>query len=221
MIRKCHKQDEFKRRIEAALGVSMGEVSCNIVNQEGMARVMSGAGWSRNESLNVVGFQVHDKVYVLDSAPWTVLHELVHRAGVNSDRLSRFVAEGLTEAIARELKSAPDEHRATYPEETRWVTSELLPRLGMTAVELGSIIAKSKDPPRDLARLMIEAKPGLEESELRRQLRAQTPNQPSWNGVTRAPGRAQALDLRYSVGLLMMVGGAVMVFPTLFSRSST
>jgi hypothetical protein len=219
LIRKCHKQDDFKRRIEAALGVSMGEVSCSIVDQDGMSRVMSGAGWSRNESLNVVGFQVHDKVYVLDSAPWTVLHELVHRAGVNSDRLNRFVAEGLTEAIARELKSAPDEHRATYPSETRWVIDKLLPRLGMSAVELGSVIAKSEDPPRDLARMMAASKPGTDESALRRQLRPQTPDQPSWNGVTRV-GVEGPGDLGYTVGLLLMASGAVMVLPTLFSRSS-
>ena len=144
MIKKCHKQDIFVDRIQRALGVSMGNVSCKIVDQGGMAQVMEGAGWSRNDANGVVGFQVGKEVFVLNSAPWTVLHELVHRAGVNSDRLNRFVAEGLTEAIAAELKASPDEHRPTYPAEVIWVKGKLLPALGMTAVQLGRVIAQSR-----------------------------------------------------------------------------
>ena len=43
MIKKCHKQYIFVDRIQRSLGVSMGDVSCKIVDQEGMAEVMASA----------------------------------------------------------------------------------------------------------------------------------------------------------------------------------
>lgn len=179
MIKKCHKQDIFVDRIQRSLGVPMGDVSCKIVDQEGMAEVMQGSGWSKNDANGVVGFQVGKDVFVLESAPWTVLHELIHRSGVNSDRLSRFVAEGLTEAIAAELKASPDEHRPTYPAEVRWIKEKLLPALGMTAVQLGRVIVHSQDPPKDLANLMAKARPGLSADQVEQDLQPQRAEPPS------------------------------------------
>ena len=217
MQRKCHKQDEFVDRIQRALGVSMGPVSCIIVDQDGMAKAMSRAGWSRNDSQGVVGFQVGKEVFVLDSAPWTVLHELIHRAGVNSDRLSRFVAEGLTEAIARELKQSPDEHKPTYPTETRWVQTVLLPRLKMSAVQLGRVIAGSKNPPRDLARMMVKVSTTATERELVRKLQPQRSEEPSFNrqghvtrGVTSKDD--SSAELSVSLGMVGIIGGALLVY---------
>jgi hypothetical protein len=180
-VRRCHKEAEFIDRIQRAMNKPLGQVQCHIVDQTGMAQVMGTAGWSKNEALGVVGFQLGNNVYVLGSAPWTVLHELVHRSGVNADRISRFVAEGLTEAIARELKRAPDEHKPTYPKETHWVQTRLLPRLNMSAVELGRKLAHSSDPPATLADLMVAVDPQLDRSKLLRQLQPQVPDQPSFN----------------------------------------
>jgi len=212
--KRCHKQDEFIQRIEGALGVSMGPVTCTIVDEGGMASAMGRAGWSRNDSRGVVGFQLGSKVFVLNRAPWTVLHELVHRAGVNSDRLSRFVAEGLTEAIARELKSAPDEHQPTYPTETRWVQEVLLPRLKMTAVQLGSVIAKSSNAPRALAKLMAKVSTKASEAQLVSMLQPQKTGEPSFNKrghVTRwqSPGFDR---VSVGIGLMAIVAGSVLVF---------
>lgn len=220
-VRRCHKQDEFVRRIEGALGVSVRPVACHIVNNDGMQSVMARAGWSKNDASGVVGFQVGRDVYVLDSAPWTVLHELVHRSGVNADRLNRFVAEGLTEAIAEELRTSPDEHRPTYPEETGWVKGTLLPRLGMSAVQLGAIIAQSSDPPTTLADLMLRARPGsVSRSQLVGELRPQVHERPSYNRlghVTR--GRAGVRDSTASVAGAMIVGGIALLLPRLFAGS--
>jgi hypothetical protein len=230
MIKRCHKQDEFVDRIERALGVQMGDVSCKIVDTNGMAEVMSRAGWSKNEANGVVGFQIEKQVYVLDSAPWTVLHELVHRAGVNSDRLSRFVAEGLTEAIAAELKESDDEHRATYPTEVAWVRGTLLPRLQMSAVELGRVVARAQNAPRALAELMVKASPGADVSMLEYELRPQAPNQPSFNKrghLTRSgspAGSAAAApvnvgrDRSPQVGVLLIVAGTALAAPALAHR---
>jgi hypothetical protein len=226
-VRRCYKQDEYVGRIERALGVSMRPVSCFIVNTEGMQGVMRRSGWSANDAVGVVGFQVGTNVYVLDSAPWTVLHELVHLSGVNADRINRFVAEGLTEAIAEELRTGPDEHRPTYPQETSWVKGTLLPRLRMTAVELGRIIAQSSDPPSALADLMVRAKPGVDRAKLVGELRPQVHHQPSFNRlghVTRlgscCPPPGMRDDGTWAVAGVMIAGGVALLIPRLFSRNA-
>jgi hypothetical protein len=179
VIESCPRQSVLIPRIERSLGVRLGNVQCRIVDQAGMEQAMRRAGWSRNETLGVVGFQIGSRVYVRKDAPWTVLHELVHRSGVNADRLNRFVAEGLTEAIALELKESAAEHQPTYPEETRWVQQVLLAKLGMTAVELGSRLAKSSNPPRTLAALLARKDPSLDEGVLARSLQPQRPERPA------------------------------------------
>ncbi len=197
-VHACHKQDEFIERIERALGVDVGDVTCHLVDPSAMGEVMKKHGWNRNDAQGVVGFQVNDRIFVLKSAPWTVLHELVHKAGVNSDRLSRFVAEGLTEVIAAELKESPDEHRPTYPTEVSWIRGTLLPLLGMTGIQLGSVIAKSKDPPRDLAALIAAKKPGIDRAQLLDDLRPQRPDQPSFKGSV---NRAATVGSGWAVGI--------------------
>jgi hypothetical protein len=215
--RPCYKQAEFTTRIQQALGVDLGAVSCHIVDEDGMARVMGSAGWGRNDANGVVGFQLGKDVYVLDGAPWTTLHELVHRAGINADRLNRFVAEGLTEAVAERLRQSPDEHRPTYPREVAWIKERLLPSLGMDAIQLGRVIAQSSDPPRTLAALMAKAKPGTDEAALRAQLAPQKPDEPSFNRlarITRPYPRAQRDD-RVALGAILTIAGMTLWLPSL------
>ena len=220
-VRQCHKQAEFVTRIQRALGVSLQGVQCRTVNTQGMTQVMQRAGWSANGTQGVVGFQFKNDVYVLDSTPWTVLHELIHRAGVNADRLSRFVAEGLTEAIAVELKRSPDEHRATYPQETKWVREVLLPRLNLTAVELGRKVAKSNDPPRMLAALMVKARPSVSMATLERELQPQSKERPSFNRgkVTRAMLGGSESTATGSVAALLLHSGFALGIPLLMRRT--
>jgi len=187
-VRRCHKEQELVARIEGSLGVSVRPVQCHIVDEAGMQKVMSSAGWARNETETVIGFQLGSSVYVLGTTPWTVLHELIHRAGINADRMNRYVAEGLTEAIAIELKRAPDEHRPTYPEETAWIQKRLLPLLGLTAVGLGRVLAASDDPVRALADLILAKDPGLDRSQLVDELKPQRPGAP----VIRSAARGSA-----------------------------
>lgn len=189
-VRRCHKEAELVDRIEKHLGVSVRPVQCHIVDEPGMADVMRKAGWARNEANGVIGFQFGANVYVLGTTPWTVLHELLHRAGINADRLNRYVAEGLTEAIAFELKRSPDEHRPTYPEETAWIRQQLLPKLKLTAVELGRQIAASEDPVRMLADLLVAADPALDRSQLIDELKPQRPNAPTIHSAKGSVSRA-------------------------------
>ena len=233
MNRPCYKQAELTARIEEALGTSLGSVSCNIVDEAGMAEVMAKAGWSRNQAAGVVGFHHRNQVWVLTGRSWTVLHELIHQAGVNADRLASFVAEGLTEAIAREIcqprgNCRPDEHRPTYPQETRWVQEELLPALGMSAVELGQVIVRAKNAPRALAKLMAEARPNTtNERALARQLRAQRRGRPDFNrgDVTRAPSQVSSPLCMGSdctqiwLGVSFLFAGAALLVPVLLRDS--
>jgi hypothetical protein len=191
-IRTCFKGPEFAARIKKALGVEVGEVSCHIVDEAGMQTAMSKAGWAKNEMDGVVGFQIHKNIYVRDDSTWTTLHELIHRAGINADRMNRFVAEGLVEAVAEKLRTASDEHHPTYPEETSWVKGVLLPKLKMNALELGSALAKAQDPPRFLAELLVRVDPKLDKSKLIDELKPQRPNKPSIGGDWRGPQGSQA-----------------------------
>ncbi len=181
-IQRCYKEAEFVPRIEKALKVKMPSFICHVVDKAGMDKVMQKAGWNKNAAKGVVGFHHSNKIYVLDDAPWTTLHELIHRTGVNADRINRFLAEGLTELIATRLSKGADEHKATYPQEKRWVKKWLLPRLKMNELQLGQFIIQSKEPHRDLAKLLIEK--GVTKKKLADvvdTLRPQVPDHPSFN----------------------------------------
>jgi len=178
MNRRCHKEAELKTRIRTGLGIDVGDVTCHIVDEPGMAAVMGTAGWSRNDARGVIGFQVGRKIHVLDSTPWTVLHELVHTSGVNADRLNRFVAEGLTECIAGALSRGTDEHQPTYPEATAWVKGTLLPKLKTDALTLGREIARASNPPRYLAERLAGVDSTLDARRLERELQPQLEARP-------------------------------------------
>lgn len=152
-MKRCYKEDEFVTRIEQALGVKMPPYNCSIVSGNEMTKEMQKAGWNKSQTRGVVGFHIDDKVFVKKGANWTTLHELIHRAGINADRINRNLAEGLTELVASELKTGKDEHKPTYPSERRW-TEKLLKQLNMSALELGRIIAQSDNPPVAVANLL-------------------------------------------------------------------
>jgi hypothetical protein len=203
----CHKQAIFVDRIQKALGVSLGETRCYIVETSEMGRVMGKHGWNQDDSRGVVGFQVGNDIYVLRQASWSVLHELVHKAGINADRLSRYVAEGLTEAISADLRQSADEHQPTYPEETRWVRETLLPLLGLTPIQLGQVLAKSDDPPRKLAEMIVAKRPDLSRSALVDELRPQRTGRPSFN---RTPSATSGWAV--GVGAAFLTAGALLLF---------
>ncbi len=216
-IDRCYKQDIFVKRIQSALGVSLGEVRCHLVTPQGMKSVMGKHGWSNADSENVVGFQVGEDIFVLKTVPWTVLHELVHKAGINADRMSRFVAEGLTEAIAADLRVSDDEHKPTYPVETGWVKNTLLPTLGLNAIQLGRLLAKSDDPPSLLADMLVKKKPSLDRAKLKDEFQPQRGQQPSLNVMIRGAEQQEARVQDYAVGIgaALLTAGAVLIVPSL------
>ncbi len=242
MKRKCYKSQIFVPRLERALGIKAPAARCHVVDQAGMQKVMRAAGWNRQQSLGVVGFHRKvggvNQIYVLDNSPWSTLHELIHAFGINSDQLSQFVAEGLTEAIAQENRKGADEHRPTYPTEHEWVTTRLLPMLGMSATELGRVLVRSRNQPRTLAQMVVKANPSLNEGQLRREFRSQNREKPSFNrygssyvtrpGPLRGPhlmgssrynlNRAPCPSPLTSVGFTLIGAGLLMIIPGLLSE---
>lgn len=216
-IDRCYKQDIFVNRIQNALGVSLGAVRCHLVTPQGMKSVMGKHGWNNADSENVVGFQVGEDIFVLKTVPWTVLHELVHKAGINADRMSRFVAEGLTEAIAADLRVSEDEHKPTYPVETGWVKNTLLPALGLTPIQLGRLLAKSDDPPSLLADMLVKKKPSLDRSKLKDEFQPQRGQQPSLNVMIQGAEQREVRVQDYAVGIgaALITAGAVLIMPSL------
>jgi len=188
-------------------------VRCHLVQPSAMGDIMSKHGWNKDDARGVVGFQVKDDIYVLTTTPWTVLHELVHKAGINADRLSRYVAEGLTEAIAADLRQIADEHQPTYPEETRWVRETLLPVLGLTPIQLGQVLAKSDDPPRKLAEMIVAKRSDLDRSRLVDELRPQRTGRPSFNRTS-----SGTTGWAVGVGAAFLTAGALLLLaPSPFS----
>ena len=226
----CHKEHEFTVRIQAALGADLTGTHCHVIDTNEMSSVMRKSGWAKGETQGVIGFQVGDNVYVLNSTPWTVLHEMIHKAGVNADRLNRYLAEGLTEAIAKQMKRSQDEHRPTYPQETAWVEKTLLPKLRMSAVQLGREIVKASDPPAMLAAMLAAVDSTVDEAKLRRELQPQRPDQPSFNKIGSATrldflsfaGQAQKAQKDDRVVLkiagVFMLAAAGLALPTIVSR---
>ncbi len=195
--------------VEQGLGVDLAHMKCQLATRKGMASVMKNHGWSRNQASGVVGFHHDDTVTVLDDSWWTFLHEAIHAAGVNADRISTVVAEGLTEAIAQSLCGkkggcSSAEHRDTYPQETGWVKETLLPAVGMSALDLGRAIIRSKNPPVTVAELIASRRPVRNMRKLVGQLRPQNKTIPSFNIVARPPRHVGA------VGVLYLVVGAVL-----------
>ena len=187
-----------------------------------MPAIMGKHGWNKDDARGVVGFQVQNDIYVLTTTPWTVLHELVHKAGINADRMSRYVAEGLTEAIATELKQSPDEHQPTYPDEVGWIRNTLLPLLDMNAIQLGRVLAPAQEPRRKLAELIMAARarkglPALDRAKLLDDLQPQRPGRPSFNrGVAPAGSASRASENGWALGIgtAFLTAGAMLLFAT-------
>jgi hypothetical protein len=223
IVKRCYKQDILVPRIERALRVKLGKVNCRIVDRKGMVNVMRRSGWNSSDAQGVVGFQVRQDVFVLDDAPWSTLHELVHRAGINADRMNRFVAEGLTENIASSLSQGKDEHRATYPQESSWVQKKLLPATGMNAIQLGRVLANSKEPSKTLAKILVKRNPKLNYTKVLSQLRPRKEGAPSLNRgagkMTRTGSDApQWSETGWTIGLVLIVAGLGVAIPSYFAK---
>ena len=151
----CPKVSKLATAVQETLNKAPNYRGCSVVNRQGMQQVMKRHGWRDAEISDTAGFHSQDnRIYLLRDNEWSLLHELVHAAGVVDKNLASWITEGITEAVAQDIaKQKKWEHRETYPEYVRVVRKELGPAIGLTAVQMGSIVAaKPSDAGRELAR---------------------------------------------------------------------
>ena len=151
----CPKVSKLATAVQETLNKAPNYRGCSVVNHQGMQQVMKRHGWRDAEISDTAGFHSQDnRIYLLRDNEWSLLHELVHAAGVVDKNLASWITEGITEAVAQDIaKQKKWEHRETYPEYVRVVRKELGPAIGLTAVQMGAIVAaKPSDAGRELAR---------------------------------------------------------------------
>jgi len=139
----CPNVKKLAGAVRDALGKDPDYASCNIVSQNGMRRVMKTHGWRDAEINDTAGFHTQDnRVYLLRGNEWSLLHELVHAAGVIDKDLASWVTEGITEAAAEDIAKANGlDHRSTYPKFVKIVRQQLSPALGLTPTQLAEVVA--------------------------------------------------------------------------------
>ena len=118
------------------------------------------------------------RILVRDTAPWSVLHERIHDGGIVDDRLGRWLVEALTECVAEHLHETDGLPWApTYEHYRELLEREILPRLGLSGVELAQVVVRSCRPDKYGAR-GLHADPGLGRAGFRR----------IWTAIRRGPG---------------------------------
>jgi hypothetical protein len=150
----CPQVKKLAGAVRAALNSDPYYRDCRVVSQDGMRRVMRTHGWRDAEIDDTAGFHTQDnKIYLLRGNEWSLLHELVHAAGVVDKDLASWVTEGITEAAAEDIaKSKGMQHRATYPQYVKIVRQQLAPALGLTPMQVAEVVAaRPSKAGRDLA----------------------------------------------------------------------
>ena len=141
--KRCPNATALGRAVRDLLGKTPSYADCRVVGPRDLSAVMQAHGWSKDEIEGTAGFHTQDdSILVLQGEEWSVLHELVHAAGVIDVSLAPWLAEGLTEAVAQ-LAAAKNRwaHHTTYADEVAMIRDRLCPALGMSVQELGRLVA--------------------------------------------------------------------------------
>jgi hypothetical protein len=139
----CPQAKKLAGAVRDVLGTAPDYRDCSIVNSNGLKKVMRRHGWRDAEINDTAGFHGQDnRIYLLRGNEWSLLHELVHAAGIVDKDLASWLTEGLTEAVAEDIaKQKQWEHRSTYPRYVKIVRQQVAPALGLTVAQIGEIVA--------------------------------------------------------------------------------
>lgn len=135
-----------------------------LVDRETMGKHLQKNGWLADHDVDdFYGLHTDDGTLVVrDTAPWSVLHERVHDGGVTDKYIGRWITEALTEAVSEHLHNQQGlPWQPTYNEYRDVLEREVLPRLGITAVELARIVVKAKPRPDRYIASGLAADPAL------------------------------------------------------------
>ena len=153
---RCRHTSKIAAATSVLLGTGGAARSCELVSSKKMDRILRQHNWDSGEG--VVGFHTpDDRIYVTHQ--WSLPHEWVHAAGLVDDKLSLWVCEGLTEAVAQRVAHASrTPYKPTYSYERELVERELAPALGLTPVELARKVVEwygeGKSPAKEIARML-------------------------------------------------------------------
>ena len=160
----CPDTRKLASAVRQMLGKAPSYKSCKVVNEGHLAQVMKRHGWRDQDIQQTAGFHGEDNViYLLQNQEWTLLHELVHAAGVIDRDLASWITEGITEAVAQAVAHKGSmSHHETYPKYVKIVKTKLAPAAGLSIPELGRLVAtQPKRAGRHLADLLHTRHPSI------------------------------------------------------------
>jgi len=152
--------------IKGMLGHAPSYSACQIVNGAQLRSVMQQHGWSAGEIGDTAGFHTEQGTILLRRGDeWSLLHELVHAAGVVDKDLAPWLVEGITEAAAQAVAQHHGwKHTPTYPEEVTFVVKTVGPAARLNAVGLAKLVAAApKTAGRRLATRLAQGRGGRAE----------------------------------------------------------
>lgn len=141
--RRCPNETTLVAGIRRLLGVAPSYSACRIASEDDLRTVMRKHGWADAEIDGTIGFHSDDKcsglfrkncrpgdILLREGYEASVLHELVHAAGVVDKYVSVWLCEGITEATAQDIATALKvPQHPTYPAEVRCVRDIVLPAM--------------------------------------------------------------------------------------------
>ena len=139
----CPDARRLGHRVRELLGHAPSYKECKVVNKVGLRRVMRKHGWSDRDIDGTAGFHTQDqRILLAEDGQWSLLHELVHAAGITDRDLAPWLTEGITEATAQEIaKTNGISHHPTYDKEVGIVREKLAPATGLGVTSLGRLVA--------------------------------------------------------------------------------
>ncbi len=156
--RREHPLVRRTRRRLARAGVDVGPVSVWWVPRWLWREVLREVGFPADQLGQVKAFTLDGDVYVPEGrARYSMVHEVLHAAGLDEDVGGPWVVEGLTEEVEHELgvpliETMPT--RGPYRARRRWVSQTLLPATGFdSATELVVELLEAPNPRARLAEL--------------------------------------------------------------------
>jgi len=131
--RRCPNESALVAAVRSALGKAPNYGQCRIETPEGLQAVMLEHGWRADEIDGTAGFHTEGKpgdILIRQGDEWSVLHELVHAAGVVDQGMATWLCEAITEATAQDIAAEQGiTHHATYPREVKVLRERLVPVL--------------------------------------------------------------------------------------------
>jgi hypothetical protein len=166
-VAPCPETKKLASAVREMLRTAPSYKDCKVVNESHLTQVMKRHGWKDTDIKQTAGFHGEDNViYLLQHQEWTLLHELVHAAGVVDRDLASWLTEGLTEAVAQDVAHKRNwTHHPTYPQYVKIVRNKVAPAAALSIPQLGRLVAVApKQAGHHLAQKLHQEYPSISTS---------------------------------------------------------